>query len=88
MGSLRQAGTQNSDASNWDLLESGGSSELRYVFVAVVQLPNCFRLFATPWTAAHQASLSLIISQSLSKFMPIAISTSDALFSFCPQSFP
>ena len=26
-------------------------------------------LFATPWTAAHQASLSLSISQSLHKFM-------------------
>ena len=28
-------------------------------------------LFATPWTAAHQASLSLNISQSLHKFMSI-----------------
>ena len=47
-----------------------------------------------PWTAACQASLSLTISQSLPKFMciasvmPSAISSSDALFSFCPQSFP
>ena len=29
------------------------------------------RLFATPWTAAHQASLSIINSQSLLKLMPI-----------------
>ena len=29
------------------------------------------RLFATPWTAAHQASLSFTISQSLLKFMSI-----------------
>ena len=48
---------------------------------------------ATPWTATHQASLSLTISQSLPKFMSIAlvmpsISSSDTLFSFCPQSFP
>ena len=36
---------------------------------AVVQLLNHVRLFATPWTAAHQASLSFIISQSLFKLM-------------------
>ena len=30
------------------------------------------QLFATPWTAAHQAPLSLTISQSLPKFIPIA----------------
>ena len=49
-----------------------------------------------PWIAAHQASLSLTISQNLPKFIFIAsvmagqpaISSSDALFSFCPQSFP
>ena len=29
------------------------------------------RLFATPWTAAHQASLSITNSQSLFKLMPI-----------------
>ena len=29
------------------------------------------QLFATPWTAAHQASLSLTISRSLLKFMSI-----------------
>ena len=29
------------------------------------------RLFATPWTAAHQASLSFTISQSLLKLMSI-----------------
>ena len=34
----------------------------------VVQLPSHVRLFATPWTAAHQASLS-IISRSLLKLM-------------------
>ena len=59
--------------------------------IAVVVLsPSRVHLFATPWTAAHQASLSLIISQSLPKFMFIvpATSSSDALFSFCPQSFP
>ena len=39
--------------------------------IAVVQLPSCVGLFVTPWTAAHQASLSLTISWSLPKFMSI-----------------
>ena len=48
----------------------------------------------TPWTAACQASLSLTISQSLSKFMFTASVMPSSrlilchLFSFCPQSFP
>ena len=37
--------------------------------VFVVQLLSCVRLFATPWTAAHQASLSFTISRSLLKLM-------------------
>ena len=41
-----------------------------YIFV-VAQSPSCVWLFATPWTAAHQASLVLTISQSLPKFMAI-----------------
>ena len=41
--------------------------------VIVVQSPSCVRLFVTPWTAAPQASLSLTISQSLPKFMFIAL---------------
>ena len=38
----------------------------------VVQSPSRVWLFATPWTAARQACLSLTISQSLPKFMSIA----------------
>ena len=34
-------------------------------------LISCVQLFATPWTAASQASLSFPISQSLLKFMSI-----------------
>ena len=34
-----------------------------------VQSLSCVRLFATPWTAAHQASLSITNSQSLLKLM-------------------
>ena len=37
----------------------------------VVQSPSRVWLFATPWTAGHQASLSLTISWSLPKFMTI-----------------
>ena len=40
-------------------------------FAAVVQPLSCVRLFTTPWTAEHQASLSLSLSQSLPKFMSI-----------------
>ncbi|CAI9154512.1 unnamed protein product [Rangifer tarandus platyrhynchus] len=32
---------------------------------------SCIQLFATPWTAARQASLSFTISRSLLKFMSI-----------------
>ena len=38
-----------------------------------VQLLSHVRLFATPWTAAHQAFLSFTISQSLLKFMSIEL---------------
>ena len=39
-----------------------------WVGLPVVQSPNCIWLFATWWTVTHQASLCLIISQSLPKF--------------------
>ena len=37
----------------------------------VVQPLSCVQLFATPWTAGHQASLSFTISLSLLKLMSI-----------------
>ena len=37
--------------------------------VIVVQLLSCVQLFVAPWTAAHQASLSFTVSQSLLKLM-------------------
>ena len=65
------------------------------MFVVVVQLASHVWLFATPWTAAWQASLSLTISRSLLKFMTtesvmlcyLTISSSAASFSSCLQSF-
>ena len=41
--------------------------------VVVVQSLNCVELFATPWTAARQASLSFAISQSLLKLKSIEL---------------
>ena len=37
-----------------------------------VQLLSCVQLFATPWTAALRASLSITNSQHLLKLMPVA----------------
>ena len=58
----------------------------------VVQLLSCVWLFAIPWTAALQASLSLsprVCSNScpLSRWCHPTISSSVAFF-FCLQSFP
>ena len=63
-----------------------------------VHLLSCVQLFVTPWTAAHQASLSFAISQSLLRVSanscPLSwwchptISSSVAPFSSCFQSFP
>ena len=59
-----------------------------------VQSLSCLRLFATPWTAACQASLSITSSQSLLKLMSIElVMPSNHLilcrpFSPCLQCFP
>ena len=54
-------------------------------YVAVFQSPSHVRLFATPWTAAHQAFLSLTISLSLPKVMSIAsVMPSSHLIFWCP----
>ena len=41
--------------------------------VVVLQLLSYVQLFVTPWTAAHQASLSFTISLSLLKLMSIEL---------------
>ena len=43
------------------------------VNVAVVQSLSSVQLFATPWTAAHQATLSFIVFRSLLKLMSIKL---------------
>ena len=42
-------------------------------FVVIVQWLSHIRLFATPWTAAHQASLSFTISWSLLKLTSVEL---------------
>ena len=41
--------------------------------ISSVQSLSCVQLFTTPWTAAHQAFLSLTNSQSLLKFVSIKL---------------
>ena len=54
----------------------------------VIQLLSHVQLFATPWTAAHQASLSLTISWSLLKLMSIeSVIPSNHLVLCCPLLF-
>ena len=59
-----------------------------------VQLLSHVRLFETPWTAAHQASLSIINSQSLLKLMSIKLVMTSNHFILChpflllPSIFP
>ena len=63
--------------------------------IVVVQSLSCVQLFATPWTAARQASLSFrerpwVCSNSwpLTQWCHLTISSSVPSFSPCPQSFP
>ena len=53
-------------------LQLGGELNWHKNFV-VVQWLRQVRLFATPWTAARQASLSFTISQSWLKLMSIEL---------------
>ena len=64
------------------------------ISTVVVLLLSCVRLFATPWTAACQASLSFTISQSLRKLMSIELVMSSNHLILChplllmPSIFP
>ena len=54
----------------------------------VVESLSCVRLFVTSWTAARQASLSLMVSQSLLKLMFIElVMPSNHLILCCPLLF-
>ena len=64
------------------------------LYIIIVQSLSCVQLFATPWTAACQTSLSSTISWSLLRFTSIElVMLSDHLVLCCPllllpQSFP
>ena len=74
---------------HWFILQAWAS----HLLAAVVGSLSRSRLFATPWTTAHQAPLSTI-SQCLLKLMSIeSMMPSNHLilchpFSSCPESFP
>ena len=59
-----------------------------------VQSLSCVRLFVSPWTAAHQTSLSITNSKAypnpcpLSQWCHPTVLSSVVPFSSCPQSFP
>ena len=63
-------------------------------FVVVLQSLSRARLFATPWTIFTRPPCPsppprvCPSSYSLHQWCHLATSSSDALFSFCPQSFP
>ena len=61
------------------------STYLHSIYTVIVQLLSCVQLFATPWTAAHQASLSFNISWSLLKLTSIeSAMPSNHLILCCP----
>jgi len=73
----------------WSASNAGWWPEVHFSSVQVTL--SRVRLFATPWTAARQASLSVINSQSLLKLMSIkSVMPSNHLipFSACIQFFP
>ena len=53
--------------------------------ISLVQSLSCVQLFATPWTVAHQASLSITNSWTMLKFMSIQlVMPSNHLVLCCP----
>ena len=63
--------------------------KLQYIEISSVQLLSCVQLFATPWTAACQASLSITNSWSLLKLMSIkSVMPSNHLILCCPLLLP
>ena len=64
---------------------SDSTPVLAEVQFSSVQLLSCVRLFATPWTAARQTSLSITNSRSLLKLMSIqSVMPSNHLILCCP----
>ena len=65
------------------------TSATLYLSVSSVQSLSCVRLFVTPWTAAHQASLSITNSLSSLELTPIeSVMPSNHLILCCPLLLP
>ena len=66
----------------------------KFIEFSSIQLLSCVRLFATPWTAACQASLSITNSRSLLKLMSMELVMPSNYFILCrslllpPSIFP
>ena len=73
-------------------MKHDGGNQLRFSEGALsqsVQSLSCVRLFATPWTAARQASLSITNSRSLLKLISImSVVPSNHLLLCCPLFLP
>ena len=89
----QQSWTQSSPA--WSQISIHGASLGKAVQFRSVQSLSRVQLFATLWTVARQASLSITNSRSLLKLMSMmsqrcrpSISFSVVPFSSCLQSFP
>ena len=85
---LHQDGVRNTESIPGSLIKRHEHGELvTKVFHSVQFSRIC--LFATPWTAARQASLSITNSQRLSKLMSIeSVMPSNQLILCCPHLLP
>ena len=64
---------------------SGWVMKTLHVTVVVVQSLSCVQIFATPWTAARQVSLSFTISQGLLELVSIvSVMPANHLILCCP----
>ena len=88
---LRLTAGEEGDDRGWD---SWLASLTGWTSINSVQSLSHVQLFPTPWTAAHQASLSITNSQSLLKLMPIESVMPSNYLIFChplllpPSIFP
>ena len=71
--------------SQYDFSRSRQNKKGCKISISSVQSLSCVRLFVTPWTAAHQASLSITNSRSLLNLMSIElVMPSNHLILCCP----
>ena len=84
LGSVPGLGTKSWQAAQWGQKQN----KTKCPFSSVQSL-RCVWLFVTPWTAAHQASLSITNSRSLLKLMSIeSVMPSNHLNPLSPPSPP